>query len=106
APVPSGAVALPSGFAPITNFTNLVKDYEFNTPSLPTDWSTGTSNYGYQATQYQPSQVSFTGSSVALTAIKQTSPQGFPYTSGWITTAGKYSVQYARITFRAQMPAG
>jgi beta-glucanase (GH16 family) len=108
APVaPVGApIALPSGFAPITNFTNLVKDYEFNTPGLPSDWSAGTSNYGYQATQYQPSQVSFTGSSVALTAIKQTSPQGDPYTSGWITTAGSYSLQYGRITFRAQMPAG
>jgi Glycosyl hydrolases family 16 len=106
APAGLAPIVLPSGFAPITNFTNPVKDYQFNTPSLPTDWSTGTSNYGYQATQYQPSQVSFTGSSVALTAIKQTSPSGDPYTSGWITTAGKYSVQYGRITFRAQMPAG
>jgi beta-glucanase (GH16 family) len=97
---------VPSGLAPVTNYTNLVKDYEFDTPTLPSDWSTGIWNYGYQATQYQPSQVSFTGSSVALTAVKQTSPQGDPYTSGWITTAGKFSVSYGRITFRAKMPAG
>jgi beta-glucanase (GH16 family) len=102
----STPILVPAPLAPIASYTNLVKDYQFTTASLPTDWSTGTSNYGYQATQYQPSQVSFTGTSVALTAVKQTSPQGYPYISGWITTAGNYSVLYGRITFRAQMPAG
>lgn len=100
------SIVLPNGFAPVAGYTNQVKDYEFTGSSLPTDWSAGLWNYGYHATQYQPSQVTLTGSSVALTAIKQTSPQGYPYESGWISTAGSYTLGYGMIDFRAKMPAG
>ena len=47
-----------------------------------------------------------TGSSAALTAIRQASPEGYPYESGWVSTAGSYSLQYGVIDFRAEMPAG
>jgi len=95
-----------SGFASIASYGSLVKDYEFTGSSLPANWSSGLWNYGYQATQYQPSQVTMTGSSAALTAVHQTSPEGYPYESGWISTAGGYSFQYGIVDFRARMPAG
>jgi beta-glucanase (GH16 family) len=101
----SGIYAGPQ-FAPTANFSTLAEDWEFNGPSLPSDWQPGASSYGYAATEYQPSQVTMTGNSVALTAIHQTSPQGFPYTSGWISTSGAYSFRYGMVDFRAQMPAG
>jgi len=100
------SITLPSRFAPVASYTSLVKDYEFNGSSLPVDWSAGIWNYGYQATQYQPSQVTLTGSAAALTAIRQTSPQGYPYESGWISTDGAYTVDHGLIDFRAKMPAG
>ena len=105
---PNGApiLALPPGFAPVVNYSSTAADFEFTGSSLPADWSAGLWNYGYQATQYQPSQVTMTGSSVALTAIAQTSPQGFPYTSGWISTEGGFSLAHGLIDFRAKMPAG
>jgi hypothetical protein len=105
---PDGApiLALPNGFAPIINYTNLVKDYEFNGSSLPADWAASADlSHGAHATMYQPSQVTMTGSSVALTAIDQSS-DGFPYTSGYISTEGQYSLNYGLIDFRAKMPAG
>ncbi|HEX4034583.1 MAG TPA: glycoside hydrolase family 16 protein [Solirubrobacteraceae bacterium] len=101
----SGIYAGPQ-FAPTANYTTAAEDWEFNGSSLPAPWQAGTSNYGYSATQYQPSQVTMTGSSAALTAISQTSPQGFPYTSGWISTSGAYSFHYGMVDFRAKMPAG
>jgi beta-glucanase (GH16 family) len=91
---------------PVVDYTKLVRDYEFGGSSLPADWSTGIWNYGYQATQYQPSQVTMTGSSVALTAIKQVSPGGDPYESGWISTAGTFAFTHGLVDFRAKMPAG
>jgi len=105
---PNGApiLALPPGFAPVVNYSSPAADFEFDGSSLPTDWSAGVWNYGYQATQYQPSQVTMTGSSAALTAIHQTSPEGFPYTSGWMSTAGGFSLTHGLIDFRAKMPAG
>jgi len=97
---------VPSGFLPVASYTSLVKDYEFSGSSLPSDWSAGLWNYGYAATQFVPSQVTMTGSSVALTAIHQTSPEGYPYESGWIQTAGRFSFSHGFVDFRAKMPAG
>jgi beta-glucanase (GH16 family) len=54
---------------------------------------------------YQPSQVTMTGSSVALTAINQPNG-GQPTTSGWISTEGNYSLTHGLIDFSAKMPAG
>jgi hypothetical protein len=102
----SGPLYLPNSFAPVADYSNLTRDYEFTGSALPADWSTGTNSYGFQATEFQPSQVSMTGSSVALTATNQTSPSGSPYTSGWISTVGAFSFQYGMVDFRAKMPAG
>jgi Glycosyl hydrolases family 16 len=99
-------LALPPGFSAVTDYSDPVEDYEFGGSSLPAGWSAGVWNYGYSATQFQPSQVSLTGSSVALTAVNQTSPEGYPYTSGWISTEGSFSLTHGLIDFRAKMPAG
>jgi beta-glucanase (GH16 family) len=104
---PDGApiLQLPNGFAPIINYTNPVKDYEFTGSSLPSDW-VASANFAHgMQTMYQPSQVTLTGSSVALTAIDSPS-DGYPTTSGWIDTEGHYSLNYGLIDFRAEMPAG
>jgi hypothetical protein len=98
-------IALPSGFTAIENYSTPVKDYEFNGPSLPADWAAGTWSHGFNATLFQPSQVTLTGSSVALTATNQPSG-GYPYQSGYLSTQGSYSMNYGLIDFRAKMPAG
>jgi beta-glucanase (GH16 family) len=82
-----------------------VKVSQFTGSQLPADWSTGIYNYGYQATLYQPSQVTMSGTSVSLTAINKPAG-GYPYQSGWITTAGRYSLTHGMIDFYAKMPAG
>jgi len=104
---PDGApiLALPAGFAPITNYTTLVKDYEFTGSTLPADWTASADNSHGMGTMFQPSQVTMTGSSVALTATDQPS-DGYPTTSGWISTEGQYSLTYGLIDFSAKMPAG
>ena len=105
---PDGApiLALPNGFSPIVNYSNPVKDYEFDGSSLPADFTASANNsHGAHATMYQPSAVTMTGTSVALTATPQAS-DGFPYTSGYISTQGQYSFNYGLIDYRAKMPAG
>jgi hypothetical protein len=104
---PSGnpIITTPSGFAPIKSYSNLVKDYQFDGSSLPADWSAGTGNHGFSATDFQPSQVTMTGSSVALSANNQ--PDGNdPNQGGWISTEGNFSMTYGMIDYRAKMPAG
>jgi beta-glucanase (GH16 family) len=108
-PAPSTApltIMLPAGFQPVTDYTNLVKDYEFNGNSLPADWAAGTSNYGYQATQYQPSQVTVSGGAANLVAQPDAANQGKQYASGWISTAGSYTLNHGLIDYRAKMPQG
>ena len=104
-PVGSGSLFLPAGFAPVAGYATLAKDYEFAGGALPSDWTTGNANYGFQATFYQPSQVSMTGSSVSLTATPA-SGGSYPYQSGWISTAGRFTLTHGEIDFRAKMPAG
>jgi hypothetical protein len=101
----SSSISLPAGLAPIAQYSNLVEDYEFNGTSLPADWSAGTWSYGFSATLFQPSQVTMTGSSVALTATDQ-GGEGYPYRSGWIDTEGAFSMNHGMVDFRAKMPAG
>ena len=102
---PSGPLALPAGFAPVADYTTLARDYEFTGSALPSDWSVGNQSYGFSSTHFAPSQVSMTGSSVALTASNQASG-GKPYTSGWIMTSGHFTLTHGMIDFRARMPAG
>ena len=103
--VSGSGILLPAGFAPTANYTNLVKDYEFTGTALPADWTAGTGNYGFAATNYEPSQVSVSGGAANLTATNQASG-GFPNTSGYMSTQGHYSLSYGVIDFRAKMPAG
>jgi hypothetical protein len=98
-------LALPSGFAPIVTYSNPVEDYEFDGSTLPSDWSAGTWSHGFSATLFQPSQVTMTGTSVALTATDQPSG-GYPDQSGWISTEGSFSMTHGMVDFRARMPAG
>ncbi len=98
-------IAVPANLAPVINYSTPVEDYEFDGPGLPVDWSPGTWSYGFDATLFTPSQVSMTGSSVALTATDQASG-GYPYQSGWISTEGGFSLTHGLIDFRAEMPAG
>jgi beta-glucanase (GH16 family) len=96
----------------VSSYANLVKDYEFTGSSLPSGWSAGVYNYGYDATCYQPSQVTLTGGTADLTAIQQATSSSsscgsaYPYQSGWISTNGAYTLRYGLIDFRAKMPAG
>jgi hypothetical protein len=105
---PDGAplLALPAGFDPVANYTNSVEDYEFDGAALPSSWSPGNSAYGFEATEFEPSQVTMTGSSVALTATAHTSPHGLPYESGWISTEGAFTLSRGLIDFRAKVPTG
>jgi beta-glucanase (GH16 family) len=89
----------------VQEYSNLVKDYEFDGSSLPSDWAAGTWSHGFNATLFQPSQVTMTGSSVALTAINQPSG-GYANQSGWISTEGTFSMTHGMVDFRAKMPAG
>jgi len=98
-------IPTPTGFAPVQEYSNLVKDYEFDGSSLPSDWAAGTWNHGFSATLFQSSQVTMTGSSVALTAINQPSG-GYANESGWISTEGSFSMTHGMVDFRAKMPAG
>jgi beta-glucanase (GH16 family) len=109
APVSSWApsMSLQPGFVPVARYSKLVQNFRFTGTTLPAAWSAGRDdNFGYQATQFQPSQVSMPGSSVALSAVRATGRGGMPYTSGWISTAGRFSMTYGMIDFRAKMPAG
>ncbi len=54
---------------------------------------------------YLQSNVSIANSNLVITAKKQTFG-GQPYTSGKITTFGKFSPQYGRIEARIQLPLG
>jgi beta-glucanase (GH16 family) len=99
-------IVAPRGFVRIARYTTIVKNDSFNGAALPAGWAKGRDdNHGFAATVFQPSQVSLTGSSVALTAINQASG-GYPYQSGWISTEGSFSTNYGLIDFRAKMPAG
>ncbi len=100
------AIVAPHGFARIARYSTIVKNDSFNGAALPAGWTKGhNDSHGFAATLFQPSQVSLTGSSVALTAINQPSG-GYPYQSGWISTQGSFATTYGLIDFRAKMPAG
>lgn len=107
---PSGGaptISHPATFAPIASYASLARDFEFNGPSLPAGWAAGNAfNWGFAGTEWMSSQVSMTGSSVALTAIHRTSPNGSANESGWISTSGGYSFQYGMVDYRAKLPAG
>lgn len=107
-PPPSGGpvpIKLAPGMKAITAYTKPLRQYT-GPQMLSGDWTSGLWNYGFQATQYQPEQLSTDGTNLLLTAVKKTSPEGYPYMSGWATTDGKFDYTYGQMDVPAQMPAG
>ncbi len=106
APAPAPVIALPTGFAPVHHYTELVRSYQFSGSTLPVGWSSARDdNHGFGATLFTPSRVSMTGTSVALSATRR-ALGGYPYQSGWISTEGSFSMLFGIVDFRAKMPAG
>jgi len=106
APALAPAIALPTGFAPVDRYKELVKNYQFTGSTLPPGWSSARyDDHGFAATMFTPAGVSMTGSSVALSATRR-ALEGYPYQSGWISTEGSFSMFFGMVDFRAKMPAG
>jgi beta-glucanase (GH16 family) len=99
-------IHVPRAFAAIAHYTRAVRAYRFDGDRLPADWSEGTWNYGFAATQFQPSQVQTSTASAALEATAGVASQGLPYKSGLISTAGAYTLTHGTIDFRVWMPGG
>ncbi|HLO77181.1 MAG TPA: family 16 glycosylhydrolase [Magnetospirillum sp.] len=79
------------------------------------DQSGGSTNYGNNEQQwYMPSQVTVSGGTLNLTATQQThqgwdeadQPQTFPYTSGMVSSAGKFDFQYGYFEASMDIPVG
>ncbi|NOW94812.1 family 16 glycosylhydrolase [Mucilaginibacter sp. SG564] len=80
---------------------------DFNGTSVNTNnWNIINGNPGVNNEKefYQPANVSVSGGFLNITARKQ-SVGGQPYTSGKLTTAGKYQPKYGRIEARIKLPS-
>jgi beta-glucanase (GH16 family) len=87
---------------------SLVWSDEFNGTALDTTkWVIENRNAGVNQEQeyYLPTNVSVSNGNLALTAKKETFG-GQPYTSGKITTFGKFAPQYGRIEASISIPLG
>src|SRR5690606_19940051 len=61
--------------------------------------------YGNRSQHYKPENIEVSESNLIINTKKETS-QGFPYTSGAITTKGKAVFKYGKIEVRAKLPSG
>lgn len=96
--------SLGSGMSAVTNYTNLVDNYQFSGSSLPSGWSPASGfNDGLEATTYESSQVSVSGGAANLTAVP-TSSGASSYYSGYISSNATFN--HGRFDFVAKMPAG
>jgi len=95
----------------------LVFSDEFSGTELdPTQWNTcypwteadgGCTNAGNNELEwYQPEAVSVSGGSLHLKAEKRSVRDGFPYTSGMVTSHEKFAFQYGYVETRLKVPAG
>ncbi|MBK0379875.1 family 16 glycosylhydrolase [Mucilaginibacter segetis] len=85
----------------------LVWSDEFNGSSVDgSKWNidNGNPNVNNEKEYYSSGNVAVTGGNLVITAKNQ-SMGGQPYTSGKLTTSGKYSVKYGRIEARIKLPA-
>ena len=85
----------------------LVWSDEFNGSGVDgSKWNidNGNPNVNNEKEYYSSNNVAVTGGNLVLTARNQ-SMGGQPYTSGKITTAGKFTVKYGRIEARIKLPA-
>jgi len=95
-----------SGTAPRAVTYQLVWADEFNGTSVNTaNWNIDVGNPGVnnEKEYYQASNIAVTGGNLVITARKQ-SVGGQPYTSGKMTTSGKFSKTFGRIEARIQLP--
>jgi beta-glucanase (GH16 family) len=119
APVPAVAASVPTTPVPtgVPGSWHLIFDDEFNGTSLNTaDWSTGWFGSGITAgiggasepECYDPSHVVEGNGELDLnfTQESETCDGGsHPYTTGMLTTNGKFSFTYGYVEFRAWLPA-
>src|SRR4030065_2742641 len=80
---------------------------EFNGTNLdPTKWNVQyPSGNGGEQQFYTPEAISLQDGVLKITAEKR-SMQGYPFTSGIITTKGTFSQQYGIFSMRAKLPNG
>jgi len=106
-----------TGFVTPHNYTTLVKNYQFNGVSLPTDWHAipdTVFNYAPANVEYTAPMVVMNGSAVQMN-IATTTDSGFLYKAGAIgtisggtgTTIGTptYFFTNGRVRYRAKMPS-
>jgi beta-glucanase (GH16 family) len=84
---------------------------EFNGPSLDTTrWNTaywwGRTNAGNNEAQYYVDDAFEINDGILRIKAQKQSEQGFDYTSGIITTFGRFSQTYGRFEIRARVPQG
>lgn len=86
----------------------IVWSEEFDGTSLdPARWNVLDDPYGYgnRSQHYKPENVEVDEGKLKIHSKKEWS-QGFPYTSGAITTKGKAVFKYGKIEIKAKFPAG
>ena len=94
---------------------DLVFNSQFDGSSLPSMWSTGAwgapgvtvGNDNIEQDCYDPSQVSVAGGALSITAIAQQETCGGvhqPYTTGSVTTYGRFSFTYGYMEARIWLP--
>jgi beta-glucanase (GH16 family) len=95
------------GSTTIPRALTLVWSDEFNGSGVDgSKWNidNGNPNVNNEKEYYSSANVAVTGGNLVITAKNQ-SMGGQPYTSGKITTAGKFTVKYGRIEARIKLPA-
>ncbi len=86
----------------------LIWSDEFNGGRLDTNyWSYLPASYSNnEKSYYSPSHAKVSDGRLTLLAEKKTAPDGMPYTSGAVTTKGKFSQTYGRFEARIKLPTG
>jgi len=86
---------------------SLVWDEEFNGTGVNTaNWNidVGNPHVNNELESYQAANATVSNGNLVITARQQQSPDGQPYTSAKLETAGKFSITYGRIEARIQLP--
>lgn len=109
----------PSSESPLVNNEGVLEDHntmpwkivwneEFvQAPLDPARWNVLDDPYGYgnRSQHYKPENVEVSEGNLKIHTKKEMS-QGFPYTSGAVTTKGKVVFKYGKLEVRAKFPAG
>lgn len=87
---------------------NLVWSEQFTGSALnPAVWNLLDDPYGFgeRSQHYKPENIEISSGMMNIQA-KEEQSQGFPYTSGSVTTKGKIVFKYGKLEVRAKLPAG